>query len=1102
VNRLGTTHPSRGGSLRSLIHLSVSLLLPLVGVLAGQNTSLQQHLPPEPVGVAVERATRSFEAAKAGMRAGDILTHWSSGDHEGEIESPFDVFQIEVQEAYRGPVTFTGLRGSSRQVWILGPQDWGLVTRPAFPPHLQALYLQGQKLAAAGRVGSAQRQWRIAASLAFSAVPVSARVWLIARLADLLARSHRWKDADAAYQEATSQDLKAETKIILLRDWAETLAERYDWAGVEQRYQDLEAQIQRLNSGNMLAAHILNEMGETISLHSDLTKAEDYHREALDIQERVAPRSSELAASLNGMCEVFWNRGDLLKAKQYCDTALAMQKELSTTSLGFAWILDTRGLIFTSLGDLAAATKYHRQALAIEERLTPNSLSVAYTLILLAESFYGRGDLDEAAKDYRRALRIQERRAPSSLHVALSLTYLGRVAQARGHLVQAKRYFRRALAIRQRGDNKLDVAESFNDLGRIAQAQGDPRTAQRYYGRSLAIREKKIPGSLDVAECLNEFGSVSEITGDLEAAEEFYSRALAVREKAPETKDYADTLLAIAGIKLKRKHVDEASSFFERGLSALESQVRHLGGGEELRSNFRTRYATYYSDYLDLLVRQAKPEQAFQVLERSRAQTLLEVLAGAHIDIRNGVAPALLQQERSLAAALREKQGRRLQLLTGADSPPQVAVLDREIEDLLIRRRAVEEEVRVNSPGYAALTQPQVLSLKEVQQQLDKDTLLLAYSLGGKSSYVFAVTLDSLAVYRLPKRTELEAVARRAYREELSVNNPAAGRKATDALGSMLLGPLLESLNKKRLAIVADGALQYIPFTVLPISSHMLLGTEHEIVYLSSASTLALQRKENGNRTPPSKLVAVLADPVFDANDERVNHFESPRKSANHRVEVEHFYADQLTRAAADLGLTTQGRLRLLRLPGTRREANEIIAVARATESLKAVDFEASRSTATDPSLGQYRIVHFATHGLIDSRHPTLSGIVLSLVNEQGEPQNGFFGLEDIYNLKLSADLVVLSACETGLGKEIHGEGLASLVRGFMYAGAPRIVASLWSVPDRATAELMKRFYTAMLNEKLRPAAALREAQNRLAGDKRWSAPYYWAGFTLQGEWK
>ena len=176
------------------------------------------------------------------------------------------------------------------------------------------------------------------------------------------------------------------------------------------------------------------------------------------------------------------------------------------------------------------------------------------------------------------------------------------------------------------------------------------------------------------------------------------------------------------------------------------------------------------------------------------------------------------------------------------------------------------------------------------------------------------------------------------------------------------------------------------------------------------------------------------------------------------------------------------------------------MSVAPSQQTMQALDFQASRGTALSPDLAQYRIVHFATHGLLDSEHPEFSGLVFSLVNSRGGPQDGFVGLEDVYNMNLNADLVVLSACKTGLGKEIQGEGLVGLTRGFMYAGAPQIVASLWSVDDEATAALMGRFYQALEQKKLSPAAALRLAQIETLMQKRWNDPYYWAGFVIHGD--
>jgi len=286
--------------------------------------------------------------------------------------------------------------------------------------------------------------------------------------------------------------------------------------------------------------------------------------------------------------------------------------------------------------------------------------------------------------------------------------------------------------------------------------------------------------------------------------------------------------------------------------------------------------------------------------------------------------------------------------------------------------------------------------------------------------------------------------------------------------------------------------LQYLPFSALPEPSStgapVPLIANHEIVSAPSASVLAVLREETEGRKPAEKGVAILADPVFSANDARIG-----RQQKTSGV----LTTPEAHRAGADVGVQEFVRLRF-----SRTEAEEIARLAPAGSTLKALDFDASRETVLNPEFGQYRILHFATHSLLNNEHPGLSGVVLSLVGRAGRPQNGFLRLYDIYNLRLASDLVVLSACQTALGGEVTGEGLIGLTRGFLYAGAPRVVATLWEIDDRTTAELMKRFYEAMLRRGDRPAAALRAAQTAMWKTKGWDAPYYWGAFTLQGEWR
>jgi CHAT domain-containing protein len=408
---------------------------------------------------------------------------------------------------------------------------------------------------------------------------------------------------------------------------------------------------------------------------------------------------------------------------------------------------------------------------------------------------------------------------------------------------------------------------------------------------------------------------------------------------------------------------------------------------------------------------------------------------------------------------------------------------------------------------------------------VDDDTMLLEYSLGEERSYLWAVTKTSITSYELPKREEIEAVAkefqellkdssyslgtRGSLGGEAGSGSPVGTDETATKLSQMLIAPVAAQLGNKRLLVVGDGALQYLPFAALPtpptpripggasqggVSQDLVpLLVEHEIVYLPSASTVAVLRNEPNGRKIAAKAIAVLADPVFGTNDPRLN--SNSGQGSGTQLENSNVNRRALELSALSANVTFS------RLPFTRQEAERILALVPAAQRMQAFDFAANRAIATSRALQNYRIIHFATHGILNSTQPELSGVVLSLVDEKRVYQNGFLQLRDIFNLNLPAELVVLSACETGLGEEVKGEGLVGLTRGFMYAGSPRVVVSLWSVSDQATSELMVKFYKKMLHDGLKPAAALRAAQLEMWQNSQWKEPYYWAAFTLQGEW-
>ncbi|HEV2990990.1 MAG TPA: CHAT domain-containing tetratricopeptide repeat protein, partial [Candidatus Angelobacter sp.] len=828
---------------------------------------------------------------------------------------------------------------------------------------------------------------------------------------------------------------------------------------------------------------------------------------------------------LNNLAVLADQRGDLDKAEHYHQRALEIHESLAPNSLNLATSLDNMGNLAWQHGDLAKAENYHRRALRIREERAPGSLSVAASLTNLGSDAQARGDLAGAKEFYLRGLAIKEKLAPATLDVANSLNNLGNIAREEGDLAGAERYYRKTLEIREKlAPNSLDVAASLQNLGEAGQDRRNWIEAKDYYQNALRIEQSIAPSGVLAAESLNHLAEVGLALGDVSAAEDYYRQALRIRESvAPGSLAHAESLAGLAAVMRTKGRLDESAQLLAQALDAFENQTGRLGGTEDIRSGFKAKYGYFYLDLIDLLMSQKRAESAFQVLERSRARSLLAMLTAARIDIRKGVDPQLLEMEHRLRETLAAKSSLQIRMRTGPHTEEQVANSRKENEELLARYQQVEEQVRASSPSYAALTQPQPLNMKEVQGLLDKESLLLEYSLGEQHSYVWVVSTNSLASYELPKRAEIEKVARELYelltaRNRIIKDESGLKRQARLAgiqqqygecagrLASMILGPVVGYLQAKRLLIVSDGALQYVPFSALPspVTGGPLV-VEHEIVNLPSASVLAVLRREMVGRTEPPKAVAVLADPVFSIQDSRVNlqSKQNGREKQPMKTKDGSFYASApRARSVEDADLADYGNKALQRLTFTRQEAEAIMAATPPGQGMEALGFAASRSTAMNPNLAQYRIVHFAAHGVLDSKHPELSGLVLSLVNSRGEPQNGFLDLQDIYNLNLPVDMVVLSACETALGKEIRGEGLVGLTRGFMYAGASRVVASLWNVDDVATAELMRRFYKAILREGLPPASALRKAQVEMARQKRWSDPYYWAAFTIEGEWR
>ncbi len=888
----------------------------------------------------------------------------------------------------------------------------------------------------------------------------------------------------------------------------------------------------------------LNQLGLAYNSLGQPQQALAYYNQALTISKALGDSRNE-ARMLNNIGGAYDILGEPQKALEYYKQALSLWETLSN-GIAQGDTLNNIGVSYYNLGELQRSLDYYNRALPFR-RAGSNWRREADTLDNIGLLYISLGEPQQSLEYLRQALDL--RRAAKDIQgEANSLNQIGFAYATLGETTKALDYYNQSLPLRRTAGDRRGEAVTLKNIGVAYASLGQPQQAIEQHEQALKLL--RATGSRrDEAITLIHLGKARTLSGELQKGAEDYAHALSIFQALNDRLGEAQARQSIAEVERTRGNFTLARSHIEAAISLIEA-LRAQVLSRQLRTSFFASRQDAYEFQIDLLMRMHLQDPskgydaaALQISERARARGLIEMLSEFGVDVRQGVDTALLERERNLSQSLNAKAARLIGLLGQQNRQEQAATLKKEVNLLEADYQQVLGDIRQRSPHYAAITQPQPLGLREIQQLLDSDTLLLEYSLGAEHSYLWAVTQNSLQSFQLPGREHVERMARQLYelitarsfrkkgesaqqkRERINQADLQA-LEVAGKLSRVVLGPLTSELSGKRLVVVADGALQYIPFAMLPIpngnqrlrvadssppvvtngelpgiDNYLPLIVQHEIISLPSASTLAVQRKELAGRKMAPNNIALLADPVFDSTDARVKsktkRTEGPTPS---KVEdsAETRTLEHLTEQAAD----TQGKLRILRLPYTRQEAQRILAVAPETVNLRAVDFKASLATALGGELHKYRYIHFATHGYIDSEKPGLSAIVLSLVNELGEPQDGFLKTQEIYNLNLTAELVVLSACQTGLGKEIKGEGLVGLTRGFMYAGAARIIVSMWNVSDKGTADLMSRLYKGMLKDGQRPSAALRTAQLELWKQKQWRSPYYWAAFVQQGEWR
>jgi CHAT domain-containing protein/Tfp pilus assembly protein PilF len=834
-----------------------------------------------------------------------------------------------------------------------------------------------------------------------------------------------------------------------------------------------------------------------------------------------------------------------------------------------------RGWSHRLLGDYYnAICDLRRAASELEALKDRNGEAVARSW--LAWTYIDVGEFEQAQERFRQALPTYQ--SLGNLRgQAVTLYGIGTTHALMSEPEQALEYFERSLELRRKVGDMSGEVLTLTYIGITYDYLGRPEKAIDYSRRALEL-SNQLSGLQIRINPLSRLGWAHLTLRRLDESRDYFQQALRICQSIGDRASEAPVRYGLARVEMEWGRLDEARRHIEVSLEITES-LRGRNSNLQLRSTYLALAQDHYQLYTELLMRlhRADPvaghaSAALQVSERARARSLLDALAEAQIDLRSGVDAQLTVEERRLQRKLNDLSAAQMRLLSGNHTSDQASAFNANLKATIDQLEENRANIKRANPRYAALTQPQPISVASIQRELlDENTLLLEYALGEERSYLFLISSSSLQTFTLPPRAEIEARARRVYallsaraldsrgetpqqrQARVAAADAELPRQAAE-LSRMILAPAATQLGEKRLLIVAQGALQLIPFAALPepesgrereresegargretrsnssflprshppipsisrslslpLSSTPLL-VKHEIVNLPSASTLAALRRETSKRQPAPKTIALLADPVFEKSDERLK-FADPQNQRSTRPSSDQTgetgQTDELQRPkhlqrAIEAFREPNDEFSFPRLTFTGWEAEQIAKLAPADQVFKALSFDANRQLATSGKLSDYRIIHFASHSFINAAHPDLSGIVLSLIDRRGQGQNGFLRLHEIYNLKLPADLVVLGGCRTGLGKEIKGEGLMSLTRGFMYAGAPRVIVSAWEVQDRPSAALMVKFYRSLLGPKrLSAAASLRAAQIEMLRDKKFAAPYFWAGFTLQGEWK
>ena len=857
---------------------------------------------------------------------------------------------------------------------------------------------------------------------------------------------------------------------------------------------------QALNNQRAAAGTRL-KIGETLYAMNDASSARDEFLLARQGCKQL-PDSRCVAEAANNAGLSAWRLTQTEEASSMLTEALTLWTEIGTR-YGQAATENNLGLLSWQTGEWQQAIDHHLKAIELFRPQHPSEAAVAENNLGL--DYLSLGYFREAVS-YLEEARVSFHERSQVTTEGRTVMNLGRAWMFLGQLDVALSLQYQAMALLKDSPEVSYRADVLNNMGQVFFRKNSFSEAQTKFEQAIDLYGPE-PDLRGKAAALHYLGQTFAAQGNTEAGLNSLKQALAIRLDRNLYDDAAESLYQIGVLYGKVGNKQEAASYLKQAIDLSES-LRTKALGLHFRSSYFATKQPYYEAYIDVLMalHQQSPgagydRQAFAVSEQARARCLMDSLAETRADIRAGVDIDLLESERQLRRRLSLTSYSLASASLHERNDASERTLRRQLDKMLEEYEQLEALLREKSPAYSALIEPKPLGPEAIQSQfLDADTLLLEYFLGDRASFGFAVSRESLSAFVLPPRDVLETPVRDMLRllskDRLDAASPTVRKKLRVDLATLaryLLGSVQGAYRFKRLAIVADGLLQYVPFAALPSSSltktkaatDTPLGLEYQIVTLPSASSIARAREVRARAPQAPKTIAIFADPVFDSQDSRV------------RAVV--------PRSASSSSDTNPLGPRLPRLVFSRDDVNTVRQLVSPQDRLIATDFAASRKTLMSPKTGQYRILHFSTHASVDDKQPSLTSIALSMVDRQGRAVDGFIRPVDIYNLRnLHAQVVVLSACRTAVGQQVRGEGVIGLSRPFFYAGASQVIMTLWNIDDEASAKFMQYFYQAMLGPRKESVdQAVRSAERIMFNSKTWiSDPFYWAGFVLQGDWE